>query len=200
MKNFCHRLDCEALMKRRLVNIAAAASLLLCFACLCLWVRSGFVRDYVSREHGGKRTSMFYSAGGYAGVWTRQGNAAAPSGSPGPWTWRTESNGKPRWQWRWPQYSAYSFRPTEANARASGMSFQFRELQIPYWLLTLSAWLLPAFCGWRQWKVSRRCGAGLCSKCGYDLRASSERCPECGTPIPKTSTVVYTDAEDKKQV
>jgi len=32
---------------------------------------------------------------------------------------------------------------------------------------------------------SKRVREGLCMNCGYDLRHSQERCPECGEPIRK---------------
>ena len=31
----------------------------------------------------------------------------------------------------------------------------------------------------------RRAVAGLCADCGYDLRQSEGRCPECGAAIPE---------------
>lgn len=63
---------------------------------------------------------------------------------------------------------------------------RFREFGIRYnvifWLAALGA--LPAATEWgRDWFRRRRARVGHCSKCGYDLRATPERCPECGTHV-----------------
>ena len=53
--------------------------------------------------------------------------------------------------------------------------------------LAISFAILPALWLWRyrgRRSIEQRRSMGLCLACGYDLRASSERCPECGTPIP----------------
>jgi hypothetical protein len=56
------------------------------------------------------------------------------------------------------------------------------------WGLVLSDWflvvlflILPAM--WVK-GLRRSLKSGYCATCGYDLRASKDRCPECGTPIP----------------
>jgi hypothetical protein len=52
---------------------------------------------------------------------------------------------------------------------------------VPYWFVLGSLAALPL-----AWIASfarrrRRIAANLCAECGYDLRASPSRCPECGT-------------------
>src|SRR4051794_3283122 len=55
------------------------------------------------------------------------------------------------------------------------------NLVLPLWTLICALAVPPGWWGWRRLKVRRRRRAGLCLACGYDLRASPGRCPECGT-------------------
>ena len=67
-----------------------------------------------------------------------------------------------------------------------GQSY-LKDLYVPYWLLTTLTLILPTFCTirWlRHRSTAHRQHAGLCPTCGYDLRATPNRCPECGTIPP----------------
>jgi hypothetical protein len=56
-------------------------------------------------------------------------------------------------------------------------------LAVPYWLLQLAS-LVPVGLGWRR--SASVIPSGHCKKCGYDLRATPSRCPECGL-VPAAS-------------
>jgi hypothetical protein len=61
-------------------------------------------------------------------------------------------------------------------------------VRISYWLLAAIASAIPIlrFFQMRRAKLrQRRIAHGLCGSCGYDLRASPDCCPECGTPSPQ---------------
>jgi hypothetical protein len=55
----------------------------------------------------------------------------------------------------------------------------------------LADWFVVAvsgcFAAWRirRWRFPKRYGAGCCAVCGYDLRATPDRCPECGAVPPE---------------
>lgn len=63
-------------------------------------------------------------------------------------------------------------------------------LIVKYWLLVTLAAVLPAgwlALRWRRRRETRRHPRGLCASCGYDLRATPARCPECGADPQPTA-------------
>jgi hypothetical protein len=93
----------------------------------------------------------------------------------------------PVWQWlaanvqphNWLGFG-YEFR-TGGNR---GRTDIYRRLVVPAWLPALLAGAGPAAWFGRRLRDRRRLGKGRCAICGYDLRATPDRCPECGA-VPK---------------
>ena len=62
-----------------------------------------------------------------------------------------------------------------------------RDIWVPLWLVVSLCAILPGafaidLC-LRKVLSRGRTQDGICARCGYDLRATAERCPECGTAV-----------------
>jgi hypothetical protein len=172
--------DRHHVMRRHVLNLAAAVSLGLCAAACFLWVRSGLCRrgDHVYRFS----PAAAYSALSAGGTLSLQRFA-----TPEPW-WDAG-----RWQYRrWvgaPQESdeprrlkvlGFDFHHGHGTSARTQRPYVVTRVEVPLWAVSLATAVLPA-----AWLVVRvrdrhRGCAGLCPACGYDLRATPGRCPECG--------------------
>jgi hypothetical protein len=92
---------------------------------------------------------------------------------------------------RWWKFGGVEYfdRPLHSfqNGNTSGWLWGFRYVTLPWRLVTLGTAVLPAggFVYLWRWRRARRWARdNLCRTCGYDLRASTERCPECGSAVP----------------
>jgi hypothetical protein len=75
------------------------------------------------------------------------------------------------------------------TTRFAGLEWAWPILVVvPLWMPATVA-LVPAGWWWsRLWRQYRRRSVGVCSACGYDLRATPERCPECGAVAEPANT------------
>ena len=53
-------------------------------------------------------------------------------------------------------------------------------VRLPLWIPVLLLAIMPTRLALIGYRERRRLRRGLCASCGYDLRASTGRCPECG--------------------
>jgi hypothetical protein len=184
-------------MKRRLLNLLTALSLLLCVAVVVLWVRSYLVADLITWRSGEPVGAQgWYDASSAGGGLRLQCQWHAFEGTPAPAGVRVEYQMQwPEGWWRedpaavtgaagswWWGRRGFAFERTRQRRPASyGLVSVQRRLFVaaPHWLPAIAAALAPALWLARTVRKSRRSG-NLCPTCAYDLRATPARCPECG--------------------
>jgi len=82
------------------------------------------------------------------------------------------------------QRGAMSKAPTtQSRGVMSTPLVPYRSVSVPWYYLFVPLAILPgawAIAWWRRRELRR---PGLCKVCGYDMRATPGRCPECGTRV-----------------
>ncbi|HEV2296069.1 MAG TPA: hypothetical protein VGR35_19650 [Tepidisphaeraceae bacterium] len=148
-------------MRRKLFTIVAASSALLCVAGCYLWLWLPY----------GPGANPFYHPVGRAG-----GDVF---------------NAFPNWQGLRIHYTDTGFTPGADAVDWNLLGFWFQSFDIavgritvvvlPAWFLLLLTALVPTLWIRRSLIALRQPIAGCCVCCGYDLRATPDRCPECGS-------------------
>jgi hypothetical protein len=88
--------------------------------------------------------------------------------------------------WDWILFKSVPSAPVRrTNYRPGGIERGWR-MGIRLWPLALLGGIATLLCVRRTIRQCRRSADGLCATCGYDLRATPDRCPECGT-APKSA-------------
>jgi len=161
-------------------NLLTALSLVLLVATAVMWVRSYWISDswewvshYRTRfiaisggrvllqvNHGASAAQEFMAVDHYSYV--KQANETAGVGRP----------------WRYGGFWIENLSFAPSAARSAWLPYT--DYVVPLYAVVLVSLILPGMAVRRVLRERKRKRVGLCPTCGYDLRASPQRCPECG--------------------
>ena len=161
-------------VKRHLLNLLTALSLLLCVAVCVLWVRSYWVPESVS-YWGNAHVLGLYSSKGRAALTLATGTIGPAEREAGGYGLRYKVVNPPSviTAGRW------GFVIRRIPVSGGTWSGTLHMVVVHDWLPVAAAALLPGAWLFRRVRMRNR-RPGLCTICGYDLRATPGRCPECG--------------------
>lgn len=204
-------------MGRQIFNFAAVVSLVLCLLCGCVWVRSRFVSDSIEwtavqrkgpniitrtflvrvRDTGERSSIRFIQKEVIAGgidplsmddVWREKSREAGLKYSSPSWTDVELRDGNTVWD-RLGFYTNSVSVVQRVHGRMNHTIARAQTTAVPLWALPVAASVVPIV--WTTFELRRRGSRrrrGQCIHCGYDLRASPDRCPECGMATAKAAS------------
>jgi hypothetical protein len=191
-------------MNARLPNLPTAVFLLLFVATAASWAASYRLPHSLPLPGGARERRLVFNRGTVQLWRTRRLDvvARAPDGTatvaevPLDFAGGVQYGEQSRW---WPlSFRPVPWRPVMSMRTTYGGSIRNPDgkyveigmssdvLAVSHWLLAL-LFLAAAAPGVARRVASRR-RAGACLRCGYDLRATPGRCPECGTPAAVSTT------------
>jgi hypothetical protein len=172
-----------------LVSVSGTALLLLGVFIAVLWIRSYGRSDSLYHARGGHVVYTAYSGRGGLSIirWVQPHESLRETDL---------TLGKPNPKYPTVLYEdrllgRFGFEYT--TGVASPTPSQYTSVVLPTWSLALlsaapgALWLRRAM---RRRRRRRRLTEGRCEQCGYDLRASGDRCPECGAAVTSPLAVL----------
>lgn len=182
-------------MRRWVGHSLVLLSTLLCLFTAFLWVRSYWMSDRlwlrtrVDRVGNPSAYLGIYSGVGgilFSAVKVKESSETKIIGLPGPFWHDSESDPVPAssaglgatWEWGAVGFGGWTntFMTRQSSSVMTG-------IYVPHWFLLFLFAIIPFVKVRRALLLRRRAAKGCCTKCGYDLRASPEKCPECGTAV-----------------
>lgn len=190
--------------RKRILAAIAALAMMLCAAViagslLAMWrlpVRQDWAlfnaqRGYISAAKSTKSASTILILDGDGIAFERYGRLEAADVAPG---WQFNFNDRalyrtnvaiapfqPQQTRTWIDGAGlYLFTGTALDPSRPSRRAHTLIARVPYWLIVTMAAVLPLWIALKFLLRRQRYGAGQCPNCGYDLRATPTRCPECG--------------------